>query len=122
MPRAAPGGTRRTQRLTRDTSIVVGNFSISDDGRWIAFRGTSSDRYKRNVTEENIYADQYLLEVASGQIERLTNNAEVGESVPSFSPDGQWIAYVTHHCGTDCWLDIFMTKADGSTSGTRSTT
>jgi dipeptidyl aminopeptidase/acylaminoacyl peptidase len=83
----------KTTRLTRDTTITVSDFAISDDGRWVSFRGTSSDRYKRNITEQNIYADQYLLEVATGQIERLTNNAEVGESVPSFSPDGQWIAF-----------------------------
>ena len=46
-----------------------------------AFRGGSSDRYKRNITQEGLYADLYLLETASGQIERLTNNEEVGESV-----------------------------------------
>ena len=83
----------KTTRLTRDTTITVSAFEISADGRWVAFRGTASDRYKRNITEQNIYADQYLLEVATGQIERLTNTAEVGESVPSFSPDGQWIAF-----------------------------
>jgi dipeptidyl aminopeptidase/acylaminoacyl peptidase len=83
----------KTTRLTRDTSITVSDFEISEDGKWVAFRGTASDRYKRNITEQNIYADQYLLEVATGEIERLTNNAEVGESVPSFSPDGQWIAF-----------------------------
>ncbi|MGQ0713075.1 MAG: S9 family peptidase [Gemmatimonadaceae bacterium] len=83
----------KTTRLTRDTTITVTAFEISNDGKWIAFRGISSDRYKRNITEQNINADQYLLEVGSGQIERLTNNAEVGESVPSFSPDGQWVAF-----------------------------
>src|SRR5688572_23893743 len=67
---------KKTTRLTRDTSISVSEFTISDDGRWIGFRGTVSDRYKRNITEQNLYADQYLLEVATGRIERLTNNAE----------------------------------------------
>jgi dipeptidyl aminopeptidase/acylaminoacyl peptidase len=84
---------QRTNRLTRDGSITVANFSISDDGRWIGFRGISAERYKRNVTEQNINADLYLLETASGQIERLTNNQEVGESGLSFSPDGRWIAF-----------------------------
>jgi dipeptidyl aminopeptidase/acylaminoacyl peptidase len=88
-----PGGSRRTQRLTRDTSIVVSNFSISDDGKWIAFTGTSADRYMRNITEQGINADQYLLETATGQIERLTNNSEVGESLASFSPDSRWVAF-----------------------------
>ena len=37
----------------------------------------------------NIYSDLYLLEAATGTIERLTNNAEIGESGLSFSPDSQ---------------------------------
>jgi dipeptidyl aminopeptidase/acylaminoacyl peptidase len=34
------------------------------------------------------------MEVATGQIERLTENDEVGEQGPSFSPDGRWVAFV----------------------------
>jgi dipeptidyl aminopeptidase/acylaminoacyl peptidase len=86
-------GGKRTTRLTRDTSIVVGNFSISEDGKWVAFTGTSADRYQRNITEQSINADQYLLETATGHVERLTNNRENGESLVSFSPDGRWIAF-----------------------------
>lgn len=83
----------KTTRLTRDTTITVNSFTISDDGKWVGFRGISSNRYKRNVTEQSINGDVFLLDVASGQIERLTNNNEVPESGPSFSPDGQWIAF-----------------------------
>ena len=56
-------------------------------------RASRRDRYKRNVTEQNIYSDPYLLEAATGQIERLTNNVEVGESGLSFSPDGRLVAF-----------------------------
>jgi dipeptidyl aminopeptidase/acylaminoacyl peptidase len=82
-----------TMRLTRDTSITVGGFTISDDGRWVGFRGISGDRYRRNITEQNINSDLFLLDARSGQIERLTNNEEVAENGPSFSPDGRWIAF-----------------------------
>jgi len=84
---------KRTRRLTTDTSIVVSGFVISDDGKWIGFDGTSADRYQRNITEQDINADLYLLETATRQIERLTNNIEMSESAPSFSPDGRWIAF-----------------------------
>jgi dipeptidyl aminopeptidase/acylaminoacyl peptidase len=84
---------KQTRRLTRDSSVTVGDFVLSDDGRWIAFRGTAADRYKRNITEQSINSDLYLLEIATGRIERLTNNAEVPEQLPSFSPDGRWIAF-----------------------------
>jgi dipeptidyl aminopeptidase/acylaminoacyl peptidase len=82
-----------TKRLTEDASYSVAAFSLSEDGKWVGFRGSSADRYKRNITQEGLYADLYLLEVASGNIERLTKNEEVGESTPSFSPDGRWIAF-----------------------------
>ena len=83
----------RTTRLTSDPSYTVSGMTISDDSKWIAFRGTSAERYRRNITEQNINADLYLLEVASGQVERLTNNSEVGESMPEFSPDSRLIAF-----------------------------
>ena len=84
---------RKTTRLTKDTSITVTDFEASDDGRYVAFRGIASNRYKRGITEQSINGDNYLLDVASGQIERLTNNSEIAESTPSFSPDSKWIAF-----------------------------
>lgn len=83
----------RVTRLTRDSTITVAGFEISPDGRWVGFRGTDADRYKRNITEQSINSDLFLLEVASGSIERLTNNQEVGESGPSFSPDSRLMAF-----------------------------
>jgi dipeptidyl aminopeptidase/acylaminoacyl peptidase len=84
---------KKTTRLTKDTSITVTDFEISDDGKWVSFRGISSNRFKRNITEQAINGDDFLLETATGQIERLTNNTEVAESTPSFSPDSKWMAF-----------------------------
>jgi len=80
-------------RLTNDPTITLSGFTISDDSRWVGFTGNSAERYERNITEQRINADLYLLEVASGHIERLTDNDEVSEQGPSFSPDGRWIAF-----------------------------
>ncbi|MEP6857481.1 MAG: prolyl oligopeptidase family serine peptidase [Gemmatimonadales bacterium] len=85
--------TKKATRLTRDTSITVTDFNISDDGKWIGFHGTSANRYNRNITEQDLYSDLYLLETTTGNIERLTNNTEVGESDLEFSPDSKWIAF-----------------------------
>ncbi|MFV2007957.1 MAG: prolyl oligopeptidase family serine peptidase [Longimicrobiales bacterium] len=85
--------SEETTRLTNDSTITVSGFTISDDSRWVGFTGTSAERYERNITEQRINADLYLLEVASGHIERLTDNDEVSEQGPSFSPDGRWIAF-----------------------------
>jgi dipeptidyl aminopeptidase/acylaminoacyl peptidase len=83
----------RTSRLTQEGAYSVGELTIAHDGRWVGFRGLSTDRYKRNITQQNLYSDLYLLETGSGLIERLTANDEVAESDLSFSPDGRWIAF-----------------------------
>ena len=85
--------SKKIDRLTSDPAYSVADFTVSEDGRWIGFRGIAADRYKRNVTEQNIYGNPYLLEVASGRIEALLANDEVGESLPSFSPDGRFVAF-----------------------------
>ncbi len=81
------------RRLSQEGAYSVSGFTLSDDGKWIGFRGSSTKRYERNITQEGLYADLYLLETTTGQIERLTNNVEVGEGGPSFSPDGRWVAF-----------------------------
>ncbi|HQR32541.1 MAG TPA: S9 family peptidase [Blastocatellia bacterium] len=83
----------KESRLTSSPEYSVGSVTISDDSKWIGYTGTPKDRYQRTVTEAGIYADLYLLEAATGKIERLTNNKEIGESELSFSPDSKWIAF-----------------------------
>ena len=85
--------SKRTTRLTRDTSYSVGDFTMSDDGKWIGFRGLSSNRYERNILEQNANGELYLLELASGQVERLTRNKEIAEGMLEFSPDSRTIAF-----------------------------
>lgn len=85
--------TKKETRLTSGTEYSVSDVRISDDSKWIGFRGTPNDRYVRTITEANTYSDLYLLEVSSGAIERLTNNKEIGESSLSFSPDSKWLAF-----------------------------
>jgi dipeptidyl aminopeptidase/acylaminoacyl peptidase len=82
-----------SKKLTDGAQYAASQFTISDDSKWVGFRGQSLNRYQRNITAETLYADLYLLEVATGNIERLTNNFEVAESGLSFSPDSQMMAY-----------------------------
>ncbi len=86
-------GSGSESPMTTSESYSVDGFTISPDGRWIGLSGGSTERYERNITQARLYTDQYLLEVSSGQVERLTDNYEVGESGLSFSPDSRWIAF-----------------------------
>ena len=69
---------RKVTQLTKDSTITVADFAVSPDAKWVGFRGMSADRYKRNITEQNINGDPFLLNAATGEIERLIENAEVG--------------------------------------------
>tara|TARA_Y100000590_G_scaffold212189_2_gene240461 strand:- start:1417 stop:3696 length:2280 start_codon:yes stop_codon:yes gene_type:complete len=84
---------RIKDQITDDPDISVEDFRLSNDGEWITFTGGSTKRYERNITGSRLYADQFLLEISTGDIERLTNNYEVRESLPDISPDGRWIAF-----------------------------
>ena len=85
--------TATERRETNDPSYSVNSFTLSDDGRWIGITGGSPARYERNITGQRLYADLYLMEAATGEIERLSDNYEVSEGGLSFSPDGRWIAF-----------------------------
>ncbi len=86
------GGDGAVQ-LTDDPEVDVVGFTLSDDGKWVGFTGGSAKRYERNITASRLYADLFLMEAATGEIERLTDNHEVGESGPEFSPDGRWVGF-----------------------------
>jgi len=86
-------GSRTVRQLTSDPEVSVDRFEISPDGAWIGFNGGSAERYERNITGAGLYRDLFLMETATGNVERLTENYEVNESGLSFSPDSRWIAF-----------------------------
>src|SRR5438105_2141532 len=51
--------SRKATRLTRDSAISVTNLNISNDGKWVGFRGASANRYHRFITEESEYGDDF---------------------------------------------------------------
>jgi dipeptidyl aminopeptidase/acylaminoacyl peptidase len=81
------------RQLTDAPDVSVGQFTVSDDGRWVGFSGGSAERYERNITGARPYSDLFLMETATGHVERLTDNYEVGEGGLSFSPDGRLVAF-----------------------------
>ena len=104
------------KRLTGGTEYAVTAVTLSDDGRWAGFRGLPNDRYARTITESTNFGDLYLLNLQSGEIERLTNNRNIAESPVSFAPDGKTIAFsasddFTYFRANKVWLrDINATN------------
>ncbi len=81
------------KRLTQSAEFSVESFSLSDDGQWAGVRGLPNDRYVRTINEAGNSGDLYLLNIGTGNLERLTNNTIIAESSLSFSPDGRTIAF-----------------------------
>jgi len=81
----------------------IRNASPSPDGRRLAF--SALDRL-------------YVMDLPSGTPRRLTSDT-VKEQVPAWSPDGQWLAYVTW---TDQGGTLNKIKADGRSRPVRLTT
>ncbi len=85
--------TKQRKRLTTGKQYSVEGVSLSNDGKWIGFRGVGNDRYFRGTLEAGLVGELYLLETATGTIEQLTKNVEISESALSFAPDGKTIAF-----------------------------
>ncbi|MBC7896144.1 MAG: S9 family peptidase [Cytophagaceae bacterium] len=81
------------KRLTQSSDMSVEGFSLSDDGKWAGVRGQPNDRFVRTTNEANNSGELYLLNIDSGNLERLTTNKEISESNLSFAPDGRTIAF-----------------------------
>ena len=115
------------RRVVSEDDYSVEQFSVSPDGRWIGFTGGSADRYERNITGARLYADQFLLEVSTGHVERLTQNYEVGEGALSFSPNSARIAFTApddmeQYSMTEnrvYWRDISDRGGDFTKAGSR---
>ncbi|QJR37534.1 BTAD domain-containing putative transcriptional regulator [Gemmatimonas groenlandica] len=87
IPRDAPATLAAATRVTQGTQVVEG-MAVSRDGRWLA--------YDANVAGQQ---DIFRLALRDGapvnrEAERIVSSP-VDDFHPTWSPDGQWIAYYT---------------------------
>ena len=77
---------------------------LSPDGRFVAYTVTASD-----LKEDTSDADVYLSALDGGEPLRLTSSKK-GESRPRFSPDGEWIAFVSSREGDKAQVFLMSRK------------
>ncbi len=80
-----------TVKLT-DSTDDFGQIAWSPDGEWIATIGDIG-------VLNNYWQEIYLVHSDGGQITELTNTRGVNESLPLWSPDGKYVAYLTFDGG-----------------------
>lgn len=82
---------KKTQLTTGDYDHSVAAWS--PDGRWIAVVSNRSNTTARDAGYSN-NSDIYIVPADSGAVRQLTTDPGPDRS-PSFSPDGQWVAYLS---------------------------
>ncbi|MFN7932092.1 MAG: S9 family peptidase [Bryobacteraceae bacterium] len=72
----------------------VNDGTLSRDGKWFAYTISSLD-WKAGKR----FTDLHLTETATGTRRQLTFTADKNETDPAFSPDGQWLAFLSDREG-----------------------
>lgn len=106
---SAPLGTREPEKLTKE-DYHVSSFDVSPDGKWVAFSAQPTPK-----VPDFRKSDVKLLELATGTIRTVVARAGQ-DAAPRFSPDGQWIAFVSSF-GRNDWTgntNLWVVKPDGS--------
>jgi tricorn protease len=90
-----PGALETLRPKTTDAARLVQSGGISSTG-------------KRVVTEAR--GDIWTAPVENGAVRQITNTSDVSERLPSWSPDGRWIAYFSDGDGD---YELYITQSDG---------
>ena len=102
-------GDKEPEKLTKENYQVSG-FDVSPDGKWVVFAAQPTPK-----VPDFTRSDIKLLELATGSIRAVVARpgADLG---PRFSPDGQWVAFVSSF-GRKDWTgnsNLWVVKPDGS--------
>ena len=90
------------RQITRDIDAIGGRNSWSPDGRFLAYYAGSRAQSDRNL---------FLVDLASSTVLQVTQG---GDNLgPSFSLDGEWLAFTSYRSGNN---DIWIIRRDGSQS------
>jgi TolB protein len=93
--------TGEERQLTDFTNDIEPDWS--PDGLWIVF-----------TTSRDGFQELYRMAPDGSRQERLTENVNINDLYAHYSPDGQYIAYMTNYSVGDGTGEIWVMNADGS--------
>ncbi len=105
--------TGKAKQLTDDPIFDENNPTWSPDSKHIAFISNRSDNPDFDLYNVGLY----VIPSAGGQIRQIPTPPGEKE-LPSFSPDGQWIAYYASETNRETYknMGLWVTPVDGSTA------
>ena len=96
---AASGAFTGETRSVIAGSFIIFSAQVSPDGRWVA------------VTNRGVQEDLFVIEIATGEIRQLTNDAARDRGA-FWSPDGKQIYFYSQRSGDQ--YDVWRINADGA--------
>jgi len=94
--------------LTNSSQVLAGMSNVSPDGKWIAFAGQENVGQEYNQANNSIW-----LITDEGDVRTLEIDPAQGRA-PSWSPDGQWLAFESDRGNSDGLYAIFVIHRDGT--------
>jgi TolB protein len=80
----------------------------------VIIHGDEGDDHLEHTHEYVTATHLYVVDAGSGERQNISGELGVEDSVPAYSPDGQWVAFGRRHYGTTANRQLWLMKADGT--------
>lgn len=90
------------------SQIVVPNLDL------VILHGGDGDDHLEHTHEYETATHLFTMDVESGEERSISGDLKVEDSVPAWSPDGNWIAFGRRFPGTSAGRQLWLMRPDGS--------
>ncbi len=80
----------------------------------VIIHGDEGDDHQQHTHDYQTATHLFRFEVAQEELQNLSGDQPVEDSVPAWSPDGEWIAFGRRFPGTAAGRQLWLMKSDGS--------